>query len=549
MLLEAIFVWLSEQYQTGALLLAGQLVFSIIIMQFFLLPALVEWTMPEPRPTINVSHLNRETGERKHLNIPDYNDDRGYRWNTPSFSDVLAAKLQRPDDLPLTHDVEVSLVFDRMYLKNFLNQSAWSANRRMRMLGGSPVWSVYFMELPQHESELRQWRLPCATLGSIPTLRQVTIEPLRRYIDRAASILLENLRQVTHLVLLASFAQDEDDEQVLDELARSVRGLSSLTFLQLDDVTCSNSLTILSAVKYIPSLQEISISCESNMAVSTKISTCLARFLQDSTLSSISLRQLHFATKSSCRQVCYGIAHSSVKSISVSHIKFGDAARFAHALSKSPYLTRLHVSCWADQASLPEFLLNLAQKLPQMKLEVLDLVHLCQRMHSETEDEGMRSMMEPVLPALILAAAQCSTLVELRLPYAQVTDELDGALASLMESSYSQLQSLFMGGCLRRALDVDSRLRYWRFLEALKGNVSIQEVVLNYRQSGFYPGPCCADLKREVAMVTRLNVAGRKYLADEPTQLKGLDVLDKVSDDMDCLYFHLREAPSLVNCT
>jgi hypothetical protein len=46
--------------------------------------------------------------------------------------------------------------------------------------------------------------------------------------------------------------------------------------------------------------------------------------------------------------------------------------------------------------------------------------------------------------------------------------------------------------------------------------------------------------------VCRLNRSGRSYLKTEPTNKRlGCDVLGAVSDDMDCLFFHLRENPLL----
>jgi len=41
-----------------------------------------------------------------------------------------------------------------------------------------------------------------------------------------------------------------------------------------------------------------------------------------------------------------------------------------------------------------------------------------------------------------------------------------------------------------------------------------------------------------------LNKAGRSYIREEASSKeKCVDVLDKVSNDLDCLYFHLRENP------
>ena len=47
-------------------------------------------------------------------------------------------------------------------------------------------------------------------------------------------------------------------------------------------------------------------------------------------------------------------------------------------------------------------------------------------------------------------------------------------------------------------------------------------------------------------MISRLNQAGRDYMkSDRCNVVKGVDVLGKVSDNLDCLFFHLCASPVL----
>jgi hypothetical protein len=47
-------------------------------------------------------------------------------------------------------------------------------------------------------------------------------------------------------------------------------------------------------------------------------------------------------------------------------------------------------------------------------------------------------------------------------------------------------------------------------------------------------------------MIHRLNRAGRRYLIEDSTSKEAcINVLAQVNDDLDCLYFHLRENPVL----
>ena len=52
--------------------------------------------------------------------------------------------------------------------------------------------------------------------------------------------------------------------------------------------------------------------------------------------------------------------------------------------------------------------------------------------------------------------------------------------------------------------------------------------------------------KEHFEEITRLNKAGRRYLSEDSTSnSKCIAVLAKVKNDLDCLYYHLRENPIL----
>jgi hypothetical protein len=54
------------------------------------------------------------------------------------------------------------------------------------------------------------------------------------------------------------------------------------------------------------------------------------------------------------------------------------------------------------------------------------------------------------------------------------------------------------------------------------------------------------DPDGELGVILRLNGAGRRYLIhDECSVSKGVEVLSAVSDDLNCLMFHLLENPGL----
>ena len=54
------------------------------------------------------------------------------------------------------------------------------------------------------------------------------------------------------------------------------------------------------------------------------------------------------------------------------------------------------------------------------------------------------------------------------------------------------------------------------------------------------------SVARQFKMITSLNRSGRNYLVlERANKQKAVDVLGKVVDDLDCLYFHLRDNPVL----
>ena len=91
------------------------------------------------------------------------------------------------------------------------------------------------------------------------------------------------------------------------------------------------------------------------------------------------------------------------------------------------------------------------------------------------------------------------------------------------------------------------------FGEALKTNYAVQKVALDHHRGwgpdNWYIGEGGSDqwdpvCRRNIEKIVRLNVAGRGRAVMDPTNnYKRIDVLDQVSDDMDCIFFHLCENP------
>jgi hypothetical protein len=343
------------------------------------------------------------------------------------------------------------------------------------------------------------------------------------------------------------------DQQFLDELARALRGMSNLTSLTFG-FSPSTYPAILAAAKLISSLKELSVwDCMRHEAMSVAESTAFSQCLAECPLEAVTLLDISFPTETSSGPVCQGISRSLAQSITLMNVMLTDGKHAARALATSARLSRLKVSSWTHRASLSAFLAVLTEKMPILKLNVLDFEDLCQKLFdgvSEKDDDERLSITETYLPGLIAAAAKCSTLCELRLPYAWYSVALDEALGKLMQTCSPNLERLVLG-CPLRPQDELAPVRYPRFLDGLRLNMTIKQVVLKYREPGWplsrtYKDPWCTLMKQEISMMTRLNSAGRRYLTVEPMDHRqGRAVLEQVNDDLSCLFFHLRENPSI----
>jgi hypothetical protein len=80
-------------------------------------------------------------------------------------------------------------------------------------------------------------------------------------------------------------------------------------------------------------------------------------------------------------------------------------------------------------------------------------------------------------------------------------------------------------------------------VDEVKQLVSI--LMKNYGLERLVPDIPCAD-DGTVKAILRLNAAGRRYLIKDGSSIvKGVDVLSAVSDEIDCVFLHLLENPSL----
>jgi hypothetical protein len=149
----------------------------------------------------------------------------------------------------------------------------------------------------------------------------------------------------------------------------------------------------------------------------------------------------------------------------------------------------------------------------------------------------------------------------LTLPSIRYLTDMDLALAELARSSTSRLEELQLWGPVRIKGMEKGNLPL--FLDALRQNFTIQTIGLNQDRNinqldipvdtdrddlaqSDLQDPWDDDLVLAIETVPLLNRAGRCYMKDALTdQVVGFEVLERVNDDLDCIFYHVRENPSL----
>jgi hypothetical protein len=211
------------------------------------------------------------------------------------------------------------------------------------------------------------------------------------------------------------------------------------------------------------------------------------------------------------------------------------AVSFARALTSSS-LFAFHYShlTFVDHGGATAFLSTLTAGLPSMRnLEDLD-VDLIDSVGEEPVD----------CESFVRAAASCPRLKRLVLSLPSYTATMDAALAHCLQTRTKIEDITIM--CRKTAADEpahDCSL----LVKAVKKNYTIQHLrllaTIGYRN---LVGPWDADMVATISLICRLNLSGRAYMeADSNSQREGFQVLGAVSEDLNCLYFHLRENPLL----
>jgi hypothetical protein len=148
---------------------------------------------------------------------------------------------------------------------------------------------------------------------------------------------------------------------------------------------------------------------------------------------------------------------------------------------------------------------------------------------------------EPVdCEGFVRATASCPSLKRLVLRLRSYTATMDAAMAYCLQNrtSIEDITIICPETAAREPAYSCSLL-----VEAVKKSYTIHHLRLASRHGGLVDGPWDAELVATISMICRLNRSGRASMeADSNNQRVGIKVLRAVNEDLNCLYFHLRES-------
>ena len=99
------------------------------------------------------------------------------------------------------------------------------------------------------------------------------------------------------------------------------------------------------------------------------------------------------------------------------------------------------------------------------------------------------------------------------------------------------------GHAVERGILVPKQRSIPKFVKALNTNYTIQKVTLEPIRPE-KPDPWDFDFRTNIDALIHLNVAGRGSAVMDPSNRhKSIDVLNQGSEDLDCIFIHLRENP------
>lgn len=389
-------------------------------------------------------------------------------------------------------------------------------------------------------------------LGSIPTIKDVQFSNRGPRFAKLFYHLLGRLKQIETLYLMDNF---EDPESVT-QLSESLSHHPALHTLRIS--LLSNECNLDSIVRTIQSMPRLNFVELRNLIANVYAPNTLNRsqvqairelltVRGSSQNLEVSIYKCNFSQPELLEVLCDGIRHASVQRLVFPMCSFVNSEQFAQAMALSS-IKQYTISNCADytrkQAS--QLFTAFGEHLSESSM----LEELSLYFHVDASDLPNVAAQA----AAIRGAGRCPRLrhLHITLDTLESVAFLDEALASCLETinttGLEHIQVTYYrteGGGAALVETAGQRLQLPLFFQALVTNVSLKFFTFRENRTVF----AWKD-QQNLEMILRLNREGRSYMVTEPNNVvKAVAVLEGVLDDLDCLFYHLRENPVIFRTT
>jgi hypothetical protein len=319
--------------------------------------------------------------------------------------------------------------------------------------------------------------------------------------------------------------------------ARRIQGHPAITHLKAD-VSFEGTATLCSALNTLPNLESAVLwqqrSDREEVPTFQQSPESMTEFLRAPSLRIVEFRHFCF-TGSLCQATAIALRQgSSITSLDLYRCSFpeGGSEHIASALKENAALTTFDIRPNPDTSIHQAFYDAMATSLQSNStLQELSIISY-----------GRTSPIRVCLSSLLLALGRNRTLRKLHISgLSSVAESVIPALhEGLGKNSTLETLALIQSG---------SYVTEPAFRIAIVGEHLTSIVKKNYRLESLIFLDAWDDRTGDLRSILRLNRAGRRYLLDGHGSVvsKGVDVLCAVSDDVNCVFLHLLENPSLCN--
>jgi hypothetical protein len=203
-----------------------------------------------------------------------------------------------------------------------------------------------------------------------------------------------------------------------------------------------------------------------------------------------------------------------------------------------PFVECLTVELVGDDiVAMIEMLANGVRSIPRLK-------GLCCRYNSSPAVTCAKAINDAMASLVLYAARYCPQLYLLSIQIAGQSMTLDTALAECIRTG----RNLTFVELYNRNRDASAgKSSLPLTMDAFHGKFTPSMLNIHLQGSAdANDGSCDPYFRSTIHTITKLNDHGREYLLGEPdNRQKGVKVLERVRNDLDCLFFHLRENPCL----